>query len=209
MLLFRSYSQVFCPGCLFLLALIIWYRDTGQNAFAITLHSRSLIRIITGRILDSQGCKNSSCGHRRLWSNCADAQAEFVSSLDAQSEGMFSHVAFICFKYTHKYGVSSIDNHINIPMAFLLPFFPKFSQFKAPYSSKIDIFFIQERLNKLIYTSVLHWVRITSVLRFIKHIFITNLQSIPPLLKHIFVTFLPSREKQINSFLLVTVGDTD
>ena len=25
-----------------------------------------------------------------------------------------------------------------------------------------------------------HWVRITSVLRFIKHIFITNLQSIPP-----------------------------
>ena len=53
-----------------------------------------------------------------------------------------------------------------------------------------------------------HWVRITSVLRFIKHIFITNLQSIPLLLKHIFVTFLPSREKQINSLLLVSVGDT-
>ena len=81
-----------------------------------------------------------------------------------------------------------------------------------------------------------HWVRISSVLRFIKHIFITkkgkrkvqgvpqsqtaafprpqeeeeiNLQSIPPLLKHIFVTFLPSREKQINSPLLVSVGVTD
>ena len=54
-----------------------------------------------------------------------------------------------------------------------------------------------------------HWVRITSVLRFIKHIFITNLQSIFPLLKHIFVTFLSSREKQINSPLLVSVGDTD
>ena len=54
-----------------------------------------------------------------------------------------------------------------------------------------------------------HWVRITSVLRFIKHIFITNLQSIPPLVKPIFVTFLPSREKQINSLLLVSVGDTD
>ena len=54
-----------------------------------------------------------------------------------------------------------------------------------------------------------HWVQITSVLRFIKHIFITNLQSIPPLLKHNFVTFLPSREKQINSLLLVSVGDTD
>ena len=54
-----------------------------------------------------------------------------------------------------------------------------------------------------------HWVRITSVLRFIKHIFITNFQSIPPLLKRIFVTFLPSRKKQINSLLLVSVGDTD
>ena len=56
---------------------------------------------------------------------------------------------------------------------------------------------------------VCHWVRITSVLRFIKHIFIINFQSIPPLLKHIFVTFLPSREKQINSPLLVSVRDTD
>ena len=44
------------------------------------------------------------------------------------------------------------------------------------------------------------------MLRFIKHTFITNLQSIPPLLKHIFVTFLPSREKQISSLLLVCVG---
>ena len=39
--------------------------------------------------------------------------------------------------------------------------------------------------------------------------FIINLQSIPPLLKHIFVTFLPSREKQKNSVLLVSVGDAD
>ena len=54
-----------------------------------------------------------------------------------------------------------------------------------------------------------HWVRITSVLRFIKHFFITNLQSILPLLKHIFVTFLPSCEKQVNSLHLVSVGDTD
>ena len=54
-----------------------------------------------------------------------------------------------------------------------------------------------------------HWVQITSVLRFIKHIFITNLQGIPPLLKHISVTILPSRKKQINSLLLVSVGDTD
>ena len=38
--------------------------------------------------------------------------------------------------------------------------------------------------------------------------FITNLKSIPPLLKHIFATFLSSRDKQINSLLLVSVGDT-
>ena len=38
--------------------------------------------------------------------------------------------------------------------------------------------------------------------------FYYKLQSIPPLLKHIFITFL-RREKQINSPLLVSVGDTD
>ena len=53
------------------------------------------------------------------------------------------------------------------------------------------------------------FVRITSVLHFIRQIFITNLQSIAPLLKQIFETFLPSRELQINSLLLVSVGDTD
>ena len=45
---------------------------------------------------------------------------------------------------------------------------------------------------------------------FIKHNFISNLQSIPPLYWNtFFVAFLPSREKQINSLLLVSVGDTD
>ena len=59
------------------------------------------------------------------------------------------------------------------------------------------------------YKKFCHWVWITSVLCFIEHIFITNLQRIPPLLKHIFVTFLPSRDKQINSLLLISVADTD
>ena len=35
------------------------------------------------------------------------------------------------------------------------------------------------------------------------------LQTFKPLLKHIFVTFLPSREKQTSSPLLVSVGNTD
>ena len=46
-----------------------------------------------------------------------------------------------------------------------------------------SIFFIRGSCKKFC-----HWVWITSVLRFVKNIFITNLQSIPPLLKHIFVT---------------------
>ena len=81
----------------------------------------------------------------------------------------------------------------------------------APAKLKINIYQVRMVL-KSIWGSCkkfCHQVRITSVLRSIKHIFITNLQRIPNLLKHIFVTFLPSREKQINSLLLVFVGDTD
>ena len=83
---------------------------------------------------------------------------------------------------------------------------------------KIKSYFLYVQLIALLHGAVIirgsckkfcQWVRITSVLRFIKHIFITNLQGIPPLLKHILVTFLLSREKQINSLLLVSVGDTD
>ena len=40
------------------------------------LHSRSVVRIFTGRNLDRQGCKVSSCGQRRLWSDCANAQSD-------------------------------------------------------------------------------------------------------------------------------------
>ena len=43
----------------------------------------SLFVIFTGHISDIQGCKISLCGQRRLWSHCADAQADFESSLRA------------------------------------------------------------------------------------------------------------------------------
>ena len=39
-----------------------------------TAHSRSLIRIFTGGNLNSKVCKVSSCGQRRFWIDCADAQ---------------------------------------------------------------------------------------------------------------------------------------
>ena len=56
-----------------------------------TAHSRSLIRIFTGRILDSEGCKVSSCCQRRLWSDCADAQADLILCWAHMAEGTFSH----------------------------------------------------------------------------------------------------------------------
>ena len=60
--------------------------DSDQPA-----HSRSLIRIFTGRILDSQGCKVSPCGQRRLKSDCADAQADLSLRWAHISEGTFFH----------------------------------------------------------------------------------------------------------------------
>ena len=41
---------------------------------------------------DSQDCKFSSCGQWRLWSDCADAQADLSLRWAHLSEGTFSHV---------------------------------------------------------------------------------------------------------------------
>ena len=60
--------------------------DSDQPA-----HSRSLIRNFTGRILDSQGCRLSSYGQRKLWSDCADAQADLSLRWEHISEGTFSY----------------------------------------------------------------------------------------------------------------------
>ena len=60
--------------------------DTDQPA-----HTRSLIRIFTGHSLDNQGCKVSSRGQRRLWSDCANAQADLSLRLTDMTEGTFSH----------------------------------------------------------------------------------------------------------------------
>ena len=63
--------------------------DSDQPA-----HSRRLIRIFTVRILNSQGCKVSSCGQRRLWSDSVESQRADLSLRWVQiSEGTFSHVA--------------------------------------------------------------------------------------------------------------------
>ena len=56
-------------------------------------HSRSLIRIFTGRILYSQGSTVSSCRQWRLWSDCADAQTDLILRWAYMSEGTLSDVA--------------------------------------------------------------------------------------------------------------------
>ena len=61
--------------------------DSDQPA-----HSRSLIRRFTGCILDSK-CKVSSCGQRRLRSDCTDAQADLSLRWAHMSEDTFSNVA--------------------------------------------------------------------------------------------------------------------
>ena len=42
----------------------------------ISSYIRHVIRIFARCILDNQGCKVSSCGQRRLWSDCAHAQSD-------------------------------------------------------------------------------------------------------------------------------------
>ena len=42
-----------------------------------TAHSHSLIRTLTGRIVDNQGCNVSSRGQRWIWSDCEDAHIYF------------------------------------------------------------------------------------------------------------------------------------
>ena len=59
----------------------------------ISLRIRTVIRIFIGHILDSQGRKVSSCGQRRLWSACADAQADQSLRRTHKSKGTFSDVA--------------------------------------------------------------------------------------------------------------------
>ena len=60
-------------------------KDSDQSA-----HSRSLIRIFTGRIFDSQGCKASPWGQRRLLSDCVDAQADLSLRWTHITEGTFA-----------------------------------------------------------------------------------------------------------------------
>ena len=75
-------------------------------------HSRSLIRIFPGRILDSQGCKVSSRGQRRLWSGCVDAQADLSLRWAHMLEGSFAHITSqICSALLSSKNSHSLKEH--------------------------------------------------------------------------------------------------
>ena len=61
--------------------------DSDQPA-----HSCNLITFFTERILDSQRCKVSLQGQRRLWPDCADAHANLSLRWAHMSVGKFSHI---------------------------------------------------------------------------------------------------------------------
>ena len=67
-------------------------RECASNEDSIQpTNSRKLIRIFR-RILDSHGCKISSCGQRRLKSDCTDAQSDLSLRWTHMSKGTFSNV---------------------------------------------------------------------------------------------------------------------
>ena len=57
-----------------------------------TAHLRSLIRIFTGLILESQGCKASSCIQWRLWSKSFHVHVDFDLRWAHMLGGKFSHI---------------------------------------------------------------------------------------------------------------------
>ena len=69
-------------------------------------HSRSLIRVFHGRILDSQERTVSSCGQRRLLSDCVDVQADLSLRWTYISEVTFSrvtaHYVYVLGRYVLK-----------------------------------------------------------------------------------------------------------
>ena len=67
-----------------------------------SVRSRSLIRIYTECILDSHGCKLSSCIQRRLWSDYVAVQADLSLRWAHISEGTFSQVTVHLFSWKNK-----------------------------------------------------------------------------------------------------------
>ena len=83
---------------------ILWAHSQNRHSFCHACapsensdqpaHWRRLIRIFTGRILDSKGCKVSPFGQQR---HCVDERADLSLRFALMSEGTFSPVA----AYTH------------------------------------------------------------------------------------------------------------
>ena len=71
------------------------------------IHSRSLFRIFSGRILDSQGCKVSSCAQRRLWSDYAHGHANMSLRWTHKLQGDFSQ-AYVLWRLRGRHAVPRV-----------------------------------------------------------------------------------------------------
>ena len=81
-----------------------WAPSEGSDQPA---HFPNLIRIFTGRILDRQRYKVSSCGQRRLWSDWTNAQADLSLRWAHMSKVRFSR--FVSFPFIHRLDPVSSD----------------------------------------------------------------------------------------------------
>ena len=75
---------------------------------------------MSGYSLHSQGCKISSCGQRRLWSDCAHADADLSLHGSHMSEGVFSHVVAHLNADVRGQRVSRSDRKKNIGCSYIL-----------------------------------------------------------------------------------------
>ena len=71
------------------------------------------IRLFTGRILDNQGCKVSSCGQRRFWSDCADAQADWSLRWAHITESTFFFTLGLICTFSSESNLSFATQKIN------------------------------------------------------------------------------------------------
>ena len=83
-------------------------------------HSRSLIRFFAGRTLKSQGRKVSSCGQRRLWSDCTHAQTDLSVRWSATWENVTADSVSRCvsryfFSRCGSYVLHSSSGYADVP----------------------------------------------------------------------------------------------
>ena len=104
--MYNAYWDLWCPRCLTRDAetcqfvVYLMSRNVRKRTFGHVRRAKIQIRIFIKRILDSQGCKISSCGQRRLWSDCTDAQDDLNLRRAYMSASTFANVMALIILYS-------------------------------------------------------------------------------------------------------------